>query len=50
MKDWLKESLEGMLEVKKEGGIMGFFAGLGLKFFGKFGKDLGFSSDQMKEM
>jgi len=40
MGDFMKDALEGMLEAKKEGGIMGFFAGIGLMFLKPFAKKL----------
>lgn len=50
MGDFMKDALEGMLEAKKEGGIMGFFAGIGLMFLKPFAKKLWLSEEQLKEL
>jgi len=50
MGDFMKEALEGMLEAKKEGGIMGFLAGFGLMFLKPFAKKLWLSEEQLKEL
>lgn len=50
MKDWVKDALEGMIESKKEDGMMGFFAGIGLMFLKPFAKKLWLSDEQLKEL
>lgn len=50
MGDFMKDALEGMLEAKKEGGIIGFLAGIGLKFLKPFAKKLWLSEEQLKEL
>ncbi len=50
MGGFMKDAVEAMLEAKKEGGVMGFFAWLLLGMFKPWMKKLGLSADQLKEL